>query len=353
MGWAASPRYSKSRKRWYVRLGGRQYILGYDQAEAYRRFAELLIERPAATRRTAPRTIATLCEAWLTENPGRWYHYIVGKFAAFAGVYPLNEIPRAVLGEFAASISSMSPKSRSHCLQYAWRVLQWGKERGHIDALPAPPVYPKIVRNPRDIAPTKLLAALRAMRENRRLRAIVSFMLATGCRPGEARMATWDEFDIDAGVWNLPGKRTKTRRSRTIYLNRLARAALRVARKFSLNSQHVFLSRRWKPWHIAGLHVSLQKYGIRPHSLRHSYAQAALEQGVGIATIAKLLGHSDLKTVEVYAQVRDATLRRVAESLVAPQRRAPRHAMPAVKQSDASSQAKRQSTRPSPRTARR
>jgi integrase len=50
----------------------------------------------------------------------------------------------------------------------------------------------------------------------------------------------------------------------------------------------------------------LDPYGIRIHSLRHTYAYLLKTQGIHVTTAQKLLGHSDPKvTLRVYTQVLD------------------------------------------------
>lgn len=79
--------------------------------------------------------------------------------------------------------------------------------------------------NPEEHFPTvsrkeipQLLRAMRAYVGTPVTRALLWFVCLTGCRTGEARGATWTEFDLDAGTWAIPAARMKARRSHTVYL---------------------------------------------------------------------------------------------------------------------------------------
>lgn len=67
----------------------------------------------------------------------------------------------------------------------------------------------------------------------------------------------------------------------------------------------VFLSRLRKRYTSGGLRSILRRHGgVNPYSLRHTYAQPAL-QTQPMEVVAALLGHADLETVQTYCQIRD------------------------------------------------
>ena len=64
----------------------------------------------------------------------------------------------------------------------------------------------------------QLVRALRGYTGGLVASSFVWFVARTACRTGEARFATWDEFDLDRGIWLLPPSRMKAGREHMVPL---------------------------------------------------------------------------------------------------------------------------------------
>lgn len=138
-------------------------------------------------------------------------------------------------------------------------------------------------------------------------REFVSAMQETGCRPSEVARVTAADVNLDAGLWVLKQHKTakKTRRPRVVYLTpamvELTRKLVGKypegplfrgpcgGRSFSRNNVRCRFKRlREKLPHLAG---------VVAYSYRHTFATEALSNGVGIAQVAELMGHTSTEMV--------------------------------------------------------
>lgn len=185
----------------------------------------------------------------------------------------------------------------------------WASTEGYIATNPAVTVRPiKYSRVPRKALTQKELEIVRrAVRTDRDL-AIVETLYSTGCRVAELCSILMSDVDWNKREITILGKGGKYR---TVYINAKAEYALEIylgSRKH--NSVWLFCNDRgggqMKPSNIQRIFsVIEEKTGIvvSPHIIRHTMATQALLGGTGIELVQRMLGHSDISTTMIYAEV--------------------------------------------------
>ena len=158
----------------------------------------------------------------------------------------------------------------------------------------------------------RLLVALDEF-PDRTIASALVLMILTGCRKGEALNATWDQFDLERGVWTKPSHHTKQKRAHRIPLNPAAVALLKGVPH--TDSVYVFPGRVEgqplqdikKAWEK--LRQAAELPHVRMHDLRHTYARLLAAQNLSLPTIGALLGHTQAQTTNRYAHLIDDKLR--------------------------------------------
>jgi integrase len=191
----------------------------------------------------------------------------------------------------------------------------------------------------------RLMVAL-ATHNNKTSANVVRLLLLTGARRGEVLGATWDQFDLETGVWTKPAATTKQKKLHRVPLSAPARLllaemhdkkegdALFPGRRD--NNQQTDLKRFWASvCQTAGLSIRVAKVDdkgrpikdaagdvvmvwqrtIRVHDLRHSYASYLASAGLSLPVIGALLGHTSPVTTQRYAHLLDDPLRAATEKV--------------------------------------
>jgi integrase len=163
----------------------------------------------------------------------------------------------------------------------------------------------------------------------------IRLLLLTGARRGEVLGASWDQFDLETGIWVKPSSHTKQKREHRIPLSapvRLLLAEMKVTadqRAAKVNQESCsFLfpaQRRTRGARHSGGHLAEIKgawraicalaglSGVRVHDLRHSYASILASEGLSLPVIGALLGHTQPGTTARYAHLFDDPLRVATE----------------------------------------
>ena len=75
---------------------------------------------------------------------------------------------------------------------------------------------------------------------------MLEFLILTAARSGEVRAMTWDEVNLDDGVWTVPAARMKTKTAHSVPLSGRAVEILKAQKKAAAHSTLVFPSPRGK-----------------------------------------------------------------------------------------------------------
>ena len=139
----------------------------------------------------------------------------------------------------------------------------------------------------------------------------------TGARRGEVLAATWDQFDLDLGVWTKPGATTKQKTEHRIPLSAPAR---QLIAELPRDSEYLFPGRGSShrveikyAWAAVCKKAGIK--GARIHDLRHTYASLLASSGLSLPVIGALLGHTQAQTTLRYAHLLDDPLRKATETV--------------------------------------
>ena len=144
-------------------------------------------------------------------------------------------------------------------------------------------------------------------------RALLLVLGTTGMRVGE--VVNLCQEDIYLSESRPPHLRVtgKGQRERVIYLSATATQLLSeyLVSHFAQTEKKVFLNRRGKPISITGIQLQLAKYcrqadiWVTCHQLRHTFACRMIAAGVPVTSIQKMLGHSSIRTTQLYVRIAD------------------------------------------------
>ena len=119
------------------------------------------------------------------------------------------------------------------------------------------------------------------------------FLVLTAARSGEVRLMTWDELDLDGGLWTVPASRMKAGREHRVPLSDRAVEVLAEAEELRENDL-VFPSATGRCMSDSTLSKLLRDLGINavPHGFRSSFRDWCGESGQSRELAEAALAHT-------------------------------------------------------------
>lgn len=141
-------------------------------------------------------------------------------------------------------------------------------------------------------------------------RALLLFLFSTGCRVSEVTNLNIQDVDFEKRTANVIGKGNKRRRSYFSEECALVLSSYLETRSYNPEEplfENIFGNRLLG----SGIRKVLKKVGVKaglkqslhPHCCRHTFATNMLARGADLQFIADILGHSNLNTTRIYAQI--------------------------------------------------
>jgi integrase len=264
------------------------------------------------------------------------------------GAIRVAELSHDDVDRLHAAISATRPVAANRVVEVLRKALNLARRWGWRQDNPAVGVRRnREERRERFLKPdelTRLTAAL-AAHPDRTPADAIHLLILTGARRSEVFGATWDQFDLDRGVWVKPAAQTKQRRLHRVPLSG---AALELLRRLATEAAGpcVFPGRRpdrplthFRPTWVAvcgeagltemvpgrdrrgralyddtGAPRMVPRPTLRIHDLRHTYASLLASNGLSLPVIGALLGHTAPQTTARYAHLLDDALRAATET---------------------------------------
>ncbi len=144
---------------------------------------------------------------------------------------------------------------------------------------------------------------------NALLRDFFIVALLTGARRANVQGMRWDDLDLDAGFWRIPGSEAKAGIPLIVPLVEPAVKLLRERRTLTNGSPYVFPS-HGKTGHIVEPKGAWKRIltragleDVRIHDLRRTLGSWQALGGASLPIIGRSLGHTQSRTTQVYARL--------------------------------------------------
>lgn len=176
---------------------------------------------------------------------------------------------------------------------------------------------PRVVENKREyLTMDELKAVAKAECRYEVLKRAFLFSCLTGLRWSDIQKLQWSEVQQSNDGWRIVFHQKKTKGLQYLDISDQARSYLGEPGKAN---ERVFTGLKYSSY----MNVALQQWMLRAgitksitfHCARHTFAVLQLSLGTEIYTLSKLLGHSELRTTQIYAKIIDEKKREAVNKI--------------------------------------
>lgn len=233
---------------------------------------------------------------------------------------PLRKVTTEILRKYLADYQKINDCSRStvdNIRRNLSSFFSWLEEEDHILKSPIRRIHKirtkKVVK---EVISDENIENLRDNCDGKRDLAIIDLLFSTGMRVGELVNLNIDDIDFEERECIVYGKGDKERR---VYFD--ARTKLHLqnylkSRNDSSSALFVTMNAPYNRLKISGVEIRLRELGrklniskIHPHKFRRTMATRAIDKGMPIEQVQKLLGHQQIDTTMQYAMVNQSNVK--------------------------------------------
>lgn len=197
------------------------------------------------------------------------------------------------------------------------RFFKWLVDEEYIERNPLNKIKtPKVEKRIREALTEEEFEILRTGTKTLRQKALLELFYSTGCRLEEIEQMKKSDIDWQRLQIKVIGKGNK---QRVVFINATSQVHLKkyLMSRFD-DCEYVFATQRQPITNMDRSSIQrevkiIQKQSelsvnVYPHLLRHTAATHWLNSGMDITTVQSILGHDNLDTTQIYAQISNSTI---------------------------------------------
>jgi hypothetical protein len=233
---------------------------------------------------------------------------------------PIRKVTTDDIREYLASYQGLNDCSKTTIDNIRRNIssfFTWLEEEDYIIKSPMRRIHKiKTTKTVKEVISDEEIEKMRDKCKNLRDLAIIDLLYSTGIRIGELVRLNIDDIDFEERECIVFGKGDKERR---VYFDAKTKIHLTdyINSRFDTNpALFVTLDAPYDRLQISGVEIRLRHLGrklginkVHPHKFRRTMATRAIDKGMPIEQVQKLLGHSQIDTTMHYAIVNQTNVK--------------------------------------------